>query len=183
MQEFIAIGLILVVVFNGLMLAFYAFRIKHAGPNEALIVYGRGTRHRRSNEIRFRFVISGRTFVWPIVERAAILSLEPRRAEASFRDLQTSSGQRVGLNLVIQYKVGHSEEDIANAVLQLLAKSESEKDRLVTDLAEEEVRKIVASSEWPELASSAGRVQEVVAERVAARLASFGLETVSLIVR
>jgi len=183
MQEYIAIGLVLVVVINGLLLALYAFRIRHAGPNEALIVYGRGMPRSRPDEAQFRYVISGRTLVWPILERAATLSLESRPIEASFRDLQTSSGQRVGLTIVVQYKVGHADGSIVKAAPQLLAKSHAEKDRLVANMVEAEVRKMVASKEWPEPAASTAHVQEAVAECVAARLAGLGLEVVSLIVR
>ena len=61
-----AIGGFIFVIFG---VAFvYASRVKKVGPNEVLIVSGRGE--------TARVVVGGRVFVWPILERVDDLSLE-----------------------------------------------------------------------------------------------------------
>jgi uncharacterized membrane protein YqiK len=184
MENPILLGMVVNFVVIGLLLFIYFSRIRHAGPNEALIVFGRGPRSQTNRDgAAFRLVISGRTLVWPIVERAEILSLEPRRAEANFRDLRGVDGQRRQLDVTIQYKVGHSEELIRLAVMQLLSKSDPEKNTLVMDLVEEEIRKLVAGQEWLELEKAPDKLQTAVREQIAPRLGGLGLEIVSLVIK
>ena len=184
MENPILLGMTINFVVIGFLLFVYFWRIRHAGPNEALIVFGRGPRSQTNgNSVAFRLVISGRTLVWPIVERAEILSLEPHRAEANFHDLRGADGQRRQLDVVIQYKVGHSEELIRLAALQLLSKSDLEKNTLVTGLVEEEIRKLVAGKEWLEIEQSPDKMPAIVRERIAPRLAELGLEILSLVIK
>src|SRR3989337_2546003 len=65
-----------------LVLAFvYASRYKKVGPNEVLVVSGRGsmttdTQTGRKTQRSFRIVRGGGTFIWPVVERVDNMSLE-----------------------------------------------------------------------------------------------------------
>ena len=76
----VAIGIILlVVIFLALAIA-YSSRVKKVGPNEVLVISGRGewrqdpeAGHMKSN---FRIVTGGRSFIWPVLERVDYLSLE-----------------------------------------------------------------------------------------------------------
>ena len=72
----VGIPLVLVMLF-----IVYASRYKKVGPNEVLIISGRGAeaidaatgqKARRS----FRIVKGGGTFIWPVIERVDNLSLE-----------------------------------------------------------------------------------------------------------
>lgn len=181
MDYLVPIALAINFVIIAILMLIYFTRIRHAGPNEALIVFGRGPHKAETGGPGFRFVISGRTFIWPVVERAVTLSLEPARAETTLRDLSMSDGTRQQISAVVQYKVGRSEKYIAQAASHLLSKSETDKNRLVTDVVEEEVRSMIASDEWRQ--STTAQMQEMVLKGITPRLAELGLEVVSLILK
>ena len=72
----ILIGIFIVTVI--LLVMVYSSRVKKVGPNEVLIISGRGEKRRDEEQIvsRFRIVTGGRSFVWPVLERVDDLSLE-----------------------------------------------------------------------------------------------------------
>ncbi|RMD48268.1 MAG: flotillin family protein, partial [Candidatus Thermofonsia bacterium] len=73
-----AIGIFLV-VFIVFALAFaWASRVKKVGPNEVLVISGRGEGRKDIGSIdsKFRIVTGGRSFIWPVLERVDYLSLE-----------------------------------------------------------------------------------------------------------
>ena len=64
-----------------IVLLFIAGRYQKVGPNEALVISGRGTfrvdpSSGRKERIGYRIVKGGGTVVWPVLERAERLSLE-----------------------------------------------------------------------------------------------------------
>jgi len=78
MEAIIAIVLVLVVFTVAAALVVYASRVKKVGPNQVLIISGRGEGRRHELETassNFRIVTGGRTFVWPVLERVDDLSL------------------------------------------------------------------------------------------------------------
>ena len=84
----IAGGVVAVVLMISNML-FLATRYKKAGPNEALIISGRG---------RTQYIVGGAGFVWPYVQTMQRLSLEPHMIEATAEERvdggrRSSSGQ------------------------------------------------------------------------------------------
>ena len=111
----IAVLAVFALFFVLLVLAFvYASRYKKVGPNEVLIISGRGVgttdpgtgqKMRRS----FRIVRGGGTFIWPVVERVDRLSLELMTIEVVTTNVYTSQGVPVTVDGVAQGKVGSGE--------------------------------------------------------------------------
>src|SRR5579885_605908 len=72
-------------------------RYRKVGPNEALIISGRGEQP--------RIVSGGGTFVVPIVEKADVLSLEVLTIDVHTPDVYTAQGVTVEVDGVAQLKV------------------------------------------------------------------------------
>ena len=71
-----AFGSISVVIVLIILLRMYANRYTKVGPNEVMVISGRQHRTPDGRPVGFRVVKGGGTFVWPIFEKADILSLE-----------------------------------------------------------------------------------------------------------
>ena len=100
------------------LLFVYASRVKKVGPNEALIISGRGD--------QFRVVTGGRHFVLPVIERVDDLSLEIMTIDITTPDVPTIQGVPVTVDGVAQIKVGHDENSIRTAAIQFLSKTQDE---------------------------------------------------------
>jgi flotillin len=98
------------------VLAFFAYlvirvRYKKAGPDEALIVFGRrkllGKKVRtEKGEIEgFRIIRGGGTFVWPAWEQYEVLSLRMMTLEIDLRHVYTVQGIPINVKAVAQVKV------------------------------------------------------------------------------
>ncbi len=156
-----------------LVLAFvYAGRYKKVGPNEVLIISGRGSMVndpatgaliRRS----FRVVRGGGTFIWPVVERVDNLSLELMTIEVVIANVYTVMGVPVTLDGVAQVKVGSDDVSIVTAAEQFLSKSTQEIQNVALQTLEGHLRAIVGTMTVEEIYKDrdkfAQRVQEVSA--------------------
>ncbi|RMG89831.1 MAG: flotillin family protein, partial [Chloroflexi bacterium] len=72
----------------------YASRVKKVGPNQVLIISGRGN--------RFKIVTGGRAFIMPIIERVDDLSLEIMTIDITTPDVPTVQGVPVTVDGVAQ---------------------------------------------------------------------------------
>ena len=94
-------------------------RYTKVGPNDVLIVSGR--RHRfvdPDGTVRtrgFRIVKGGGTFVYPIVEKVDVLSLELLTIDVQTPEVYTSKGVPVKVDGVAQIKVKGDDVSIATA--------------------------------------------------------------------
>ena len=124
----VAIGILLFVfIFFALALA-YASRVKKVGPNEVLVISGRGegrqdreVGHMKSN---FRIVTGGRSFIWPVLERVDYLSLEIMTIDITTPDVPSSQGVPVTVDGVAQVKIGSDENSIRTSAIQFLSKEQ-----------------------------------------------------------
>ena len=109
----------------------YSSRYKKVGPNEVLIISGRGVNvadpttgvvHRRT----FRVVRGGGTFIWPVLERTDYLSLELMTIEIVTPNVYTLQGVPVTVDGVAQVKIGSDDVSIVTAAEQFLSKKVDE---------------------------------------------------------
>ena len=96
-------------------------RYKKAGPDEALIVFGRRKllgRKVRSEKCEvegFRIIRGGGTFVWPARERYEVLSLRMMTLEIDLPHVYTIQGIPINVKAVAQVKVHGDVEHIRKA--------------------------------------------------------------------
>ena len=81
----IAVAIVAFVVVAAFLV--YASRVKKVGPNEVLVISGRG-----KGVNGFRIITGGRAFVWPVLERVDMLSLELMTIELTTPDVPTVQG-------------------------------------------------------------------------------------------
>ena len=185
MAEFVAL-LIPIVVFILFALVFvYASRVKKVGPNEVMVISGRGEGRRDIGAIesKFRIVTGGRAFIWPVLERVDMLSLEIMTIDITTPDVPTSQGVPVTVDGVAQVKIGSDENSIRTASIQFLSKSQEEIRHVAHETLAGHLRAILGTLTVEQLyrdrEAFAQKVQEVSGDD----MASMGLEIVSFVIK
>lgn len=187
MEGIIAI-LIPVIIFVSFALVFvYASRVKKVGPNEVLVISGRGEGHKGRDfqgiESKFRIVTGGRSFIWPILERVDDLSLEIMTIDITTPDVPTLQGVPVTVDGVAQTKIGSDQNSIRTAAIQFLSKSKDEIKYVAHETLAGHLRAILGTLTVEQLYKDreafAQKVQEVSGED----MASMGLEIVSFVIK
>jgi flotillin len=185
----IAVLAVFALFFVLLVLAFvYAGRYKKVGPNEVLIISGRGVgttdpgtgqKMRRS----FRIVRGGGTFIWPVVERVDRLSLELMTIEVVTTNVYTSQGVPVTVDGVAQVKVGSDDVSIVTAAEQFLSKSTQEIQNVALQTLEGHLRGILGTLSVEEIYRDRDKFAQRVQEVSALDMKNMGLTIVSFTIK
>jgi flotillin len=179
----ILIGIFIVTVI--LLVMVYSSRVKKVGPNEVLIISGRGEKRRDEEQIvsRFRIVTGGRSFVWPVLERVDDLSLEIMTIDITTPDVPTIQGVPVTVDGVAQVKIGSDENAIRTAAIQFLSKNQDEIRHVAHETLAGHLRAILGTLTVEQLyrdrEAFAQKVQEVSGDD----MASMGMEIVSFVIK
>jgi flotillin len=181
----IAIIVIALVVFIGI--AVILSRYTKVGPNEVLIVSGRkhhyvdpdGTDRARG----FRIVKGGGTFVYPVVEKVDILSLELLTIDVQTPEVYTSKGVPVKVDGVAQIKVKGDDISIATAAEQFLSKDTAAIMNIATQTLEGHLRAILGTMTVEEIYQNRDAFASKVQEVAAGDMANMGLGIVSFTIR
>lgn len=167
------------------LLFVYASRVKKVGPNEALVISGRGEGKREAEDIesKYRIVSGGRSFIWPILERVDYLSLEIMTIDITTPDVPTIEGVPATVDGVAQIKIGSDENSIRTAAIQFLSKTGDEIQHVAHETLAGHLRAILGTLTVEQLyrdrEAFAQRVQEVSGDD----MASMGLEIVSFVIK
>ncbi len=183
----VAIGVIVVVVIFIMLAIAYSSRVKKVGPNEVLVISGRGEGRRdpEAGEMKsnFRIVTGGRSFIWPVLERVDYLSLEIITIDVTTPDVPSIQGVPVTVDGVAQVKIGSDENSIRTAAIQFLSKSNEEIRHIAHETLAGHLRAILGTLTVEQLyrdrEAFAQKVQEVSGDD----MASMGLEIVSFVIK
>ena len=183
----VAIGIILLVVIFIALAVAYSSRVKKVGPNEVLVISGRGEGRRDPEagamKSNFRIVTGGRSFVWPVLERVDNLSLEIITIDVTTPDVPSIQGVPVTVDGVAQVKIGSYENSIRTAAIQFLSKSNEEIRHIAHETLAGHLRAILGTLTVEQLyrdrEAFAQKVQEVSGDD----MASMGLEIVSFVIK
>lgn len=172
-----------------LVLAFvYASRYKKVGPNEVLVVSGRGSatvdtqtgqRSRRS----FRIVRGGGTFIWPVVERVDDLSLELMTIDVITTKVYTAQGVPVTVDGVAQVKIGSDDVSIITAAEQFLSKKVDQIKNIALQTLEGHLRGILGTLTVEEIYKDRDKFAQRVQEVSALDLKNMGLIIISFTIK
>ncbi|WP_209370324.1 flotillin family protein [Brevibacterium renqingii] len=108
------IGVLVVILLIALFVILRSYKI--ASPSEALIITGRNASGASGTG---RIVIGGRSVVYPIVQKAFILSLSSRQISVEIDGISIN-GIALRLRGVAQVKVGGTEDDVRKAAQRFL---------------------------------------------------------------
>src|SRR3569623_1156081 len=108
---------------------------RKVGPNQALIVFGRGGT---------QVAVGGGRIVWPFIQQARELSLELMSFDvAPQQDLYTKQGVAVTVEAVAQIKLKSDQESILTASEQFLTKTPPQREGLIRLVMEGHLRGII----------------------------------------
>jgi flotillin len=164
-------------------------RYKKAGPDEALIVFGRrklfGKKVRsEKGEIEgFRIVRGGGTFVWPAWEQYEVLSLRMMTLEIDMPHVYTVQGIPINVKAVAQVKVQGDIEHIRSAAEGFLGMPVDDIQATIKETVAGHLRGIVGTLTVEELYRDQRRFQEKVREEAHVDLEGMGFEFRSFVFR
>lgn len=176
---------ILIMLFIFVMI--YASRYRKVGPNEVMVISGRqhrfklpdGTIGRRG----YRILAGGGTFIFPVLERLDILSMELMTLDVQTPEIYTLHGVPVIVDGVAQIKVRGDESSIATAAQQLLSKGKSDVMNIAQMTVEGHLRAILGTMTVEEIYRNRDTFAQRVQEVATSDMANMGLEIVSFTIR
>ena len=178
-------GSVLFVVF--VIAIIWASRYTKAGPNQVLVISG--NRHKITDpdgnvkEIGFRIVKGGGVFVWPVLEKVDVLSLELLTIDVQTPEVYTSKGVPVKVDGVAQIKVKGDDISIATAAEQFLSKSVDDIKNIAMQTLEGHLRAILGTMTVEEIYQNRDAFASKVQEVAAGDMANMGLGIVSFTIR
>src|SRR5450631_4852278 len=177
----IAAVVIVIVVF--LLLYMIFSRYTKVGPNQVLIVSGRKQKLEDGSSVGFRIVKGGGTFVYPVVEKVDILSLELLTIDVQTPEVYTSKGVPVKVDGVAQIKVKGDDVSIATASEQFLSKKTEDIMNIAMQTLEGHLRAILGTMTVEEIYQNRDAFASMVQEVAAGDMANMGLGIVSFTIR
>src|ERR1051325_10488033 len=178
------VGIVIVVIIFG---AVWASRYTKVGPNEVLVVSGRQYRVTDPDgSVRtrgFRIVKGGGTFVFPVIEKVDVLSLELLTIDVQTPEVYTSKGVPVKVDGVAQIKVKGDDISIATAAEQFLSKGTDEIKSIAMQTLEGHLRAILGTMTVEEIYQNRDAFASKVQEVAAGDMANMGLGIVSFTIR
>lgn len=166
---------------------FVRWRYKKAGPDEALIVYGRrklfGTKVRDdSGEVQgLRIVRGGGTFVWPAWEQYEFLSLRMMTLDIDLQHVYTMEGIPINVRAVAQVKIGGDVTHIRRAAEGFLGLPAEQIQSTIKETVAGHLRGIIGTLTVEELYRDQKRFQDSVREEAHMDLEGMGFEFKSFV--
>ena len=172
-----------IVVITMVLMLVMLSRYTKVGPNQVLIVSGAKRHLPDGTVVGFRIVKGGGTFVWPLIERTDVLSLEVVTIEMPRSRAQAAGGRTVEADCAAQVKIVGDDASIAAAAEHFLSKSLAEIKNIVRPVLEKHLSSVLGSSRAEEAiqnpAASAAKVQT----SASGDLGKMGLSLISFTIR
>jgi len=175
-------GVVLVLVLF-LLLYMVLSRYTKVGPNQVLIVSGKKHKLEDGTTVGFRIVKGGGTFVWPMLEKVDLLSLELLTIDVQTPEVYTSKGVPVKVDGVAQIKVKGDDISIRTSAEQFLGKAVDEIRNIATQTLEGHLRAILGTMTVEEIYQNRDAFASKVQEVAAGDMANMGLGIVSFTIR
>jgi len=152
-------------------------RYRKVGPNEALIISG------WTKGGVPKVVQGGGAFVWPLVQKADILSLEVITIDVRTPEVYTEQGVPVIVDGIAQIKVHATDESIRTAAEQFLGRGRNEIMNVAKQTLEGHLRAILGQMVVEDIYKNRDLFAQKVQETSATDFAKMGLEIVSFTLR
>ena len=188
MESLASAGVVIGVLFA--IVVFYAIArmlYKKAGPDEALIVYGRkgvfGNKVKDSQGVTegFRIVRGGGTFVWPAWEQYRVISLRMMTLDIDLQHVYTSQGIPINVKAVAQVKIKGDVEHIRKAAEGFLGVPAEQVRSTIQETVAGHLRGIIGTLTLEELYRDQKRFQEKVRDEAHFDLEGMGFEFKSFV--
>jgi flotillin len=167
-----AVG-VLAVVAIGYVVAYLAF-LKKAGPNEVIVVSGRGA---------VKFITGGADMVIPLFHTWNVLSLEVMTLDVTTPEVYTAQGVPVAVDGVAQIKIKKDEASLQAAAERFLGKQPQEIAKIALETVQGHLRGILGTLTVEDIYMSRDQFAQKVQEISAGDLANMGLGIDSFTIR
>ena len=180
------IVLIIVLVF-GAIIGTWARRYRRAGPDEVLVISGRRNRRRNalgeSEEVGFRVIRNGGTFVFPIIEEYERMSLHVISTQVATHNAISKEGVPLIVVGTALFKVSGDDTGIINAAERYLGRPQEDIERDVQAVLEGHLRGVCGQLTPEEIYQDRQAFQEQIAEQAQAELTQMGITLDTLTLR
>jgi len=185
-------GIVILAALGGLLCFFLlivaiARRYKKVGPNEVLIISGLShaitDAQGRKRKVGYRIKKGGGAFVWPLVERADVLSLEIMTLDVNTPEVYTEQGVPIMVDGVAQIKFKGDDESIRTASEQFLSKTRNDIMGVALQTVEGHLRAIMGTMSVEDIYKNREVFALKVQEMAATDMANMGLQIVSFTLR
>jgi flotillin len=148
-----------------------------------LIVSGQKRRLPDGSVIGFRIVKGGGTFVFPVIERADVLSLEVITADMPRFRAQSAGGRAVEADCSAQVKINSDDASIIAAAEYFLSKSQTEIKNIVRPVLEKHLSSVLGSLSVEEAIQNPAACAARVQTSISTDLGKMGLDIISFSIR
>ena len=179
----ITINVVVLVLVVFLLMFMVLSRYTKVGPNQVLIVSGAKRKLPDGSFVGFRIVKGGGTFVWPVIERTDVLSLEITTVEMPRGRAQTAGGRAVEADCAAQIKINSDDASIAAAAEHFLSQSQTEIKNIVRPVLEKHWSSVLGSLRVEEAIQNPAACAARVQTAAAGDLARMGLGMISFTIR
>jgi flotillin len=173
-------GMVLVII---VFMAIWASRFVKVGPNQVLIVSGRKVQLPDGRIVGFRIVKGGGTFVFPVIERTDVLSLEVVTVEMPRSKAQTAGGRAVEADCSAQIKINSDDASIAAAAEHFLNKSQTEIKNIARPILEKHLSCALGTLSNEEAIQNPAACAARVQTSASTDLGKMGLSLISFTIR
>jgi flotillin len=162
----------------GLAFAAYAVtRFRRCPANQILVIQGKVFGEKGKSA---RCMHGGGTFVWPIIQDYAYMSLEPIQIEVPLKSALSAENIRVNVPSVFTIAIGTTEDLMQNAAQRLLGLTPQEVSRQAQDIIFGQLREVIASMRIEEINRSREKFVLAVTNNIEAELAKIGLMLINV---
>ena len=176
------VPVLVLIVFFILVLA-VAKRYKKVGPNQVMVISGR--RHRlkvadgSAEQTGYRIRKGGGAFIFPLLERVDMLSLEVITLDITTPEVYTKPGVPIVVDGVAQVKIKGDETSIRTAAEQFLGKTVDQIKQVALQTVEGHLRAIIGTLSVEDIYRNRDQFATSVQEVAVADMANMGLTIVS----
>lgn len=182
-NAFNVLAFIVIVFVVFLLFLAFARRYRKVGPNQVMVISGIKRKVRAPDgavyETGFRIRKGGGAFIFPLLEKVDLLSLEVMTLDITTPEVYTKPGVPIIVDGVAQVKIKGDEESIRTASEQFLGKSPDEVKQVALQTVEGHLRAIIGTLSVEDIYRNRDEFATKVQEIAASDLANMGLQIVS----
>ena len=149
-------------------------------PNEILIKYGK-TGKGGKDSIRSAKIVHGKgTFVWPIVQGYATMSLQPIQMNLDFKGALSAENIRVDVPTNLTVAIDTDDAMMQTAAERLLGMEPRDIEKLVSEVIYGQMRIVIARLTISEMNTDREKFQQMITENVTNELKKYGLKLMNI---
>ncbi len=175
-QVWVLVIIVLIVIMGLSVLMLVAKYYKRCPSNRVLVIYG----SRTGKQGQAKTIHGGASFVIPLIQDYAYLSLEPIQIEVPLRGALSSENIRVNVPSVFTVAIDTKPEVMQNAAIRLLGLSTAEVRKQAEEMIFGQLRQVIASMGIEEINRDRDTFLQHVQHSLEPELAKIGLQLINV---